>query len=132
MNLARSVLPLPVKALDAASNFGQPASMMVRGGDFIFVGGMIAVDPASGARMRGTAASETAQILANLDHMLTSAGSSLGNVVKVHVLLASMLEAPNVNEVFARVFADPPPARTMCGARLPDGAKVVIECTALA
>ena len=43
-----------------------------------------------------------------------------------------MLEAPNMNEVYARFFSDPPPARTVCGARLSDGVKVIIECTALA
>jgi 2-iminobutanoate/2-iminopropanoate deaminase len=104
----------------------------VRGGDFIFVSGLAAVDPRSGERMRGTTASETRHILANLRELLEAAGSSLEKVVKVNVLLASMLEAPNMNEVYARFFPDPPPARTVCGARLPDGVKVIIECTALA
>jgi hypothetical protein len=43
-----------------------------------------------------------------------------------------MLEAPNMNEIYARFFPEPPPARTVCGARLPDGVKVMIERTALA
>ena len=132
MSAKREVIPPPERALDAAKSFGQPASMAVRGGDFLFVSGLIAVDPASGERMRGTTASETHQILSNLEQLLEAAGSSLDKVVKVNVLLASMLEAPNMNEVYARFFPDPPPARTVCGARLPDGVKVVIECTALA
>jgi 2-iminobutanoate/2-iminopropanoate deaminase len=110
----------------------QPVSMAVRGGDFLFVSGLTAVDPRSGERMRGTTASETRAILANLRELLEAAGSSLDKVVKMNVLLASMLEAPNMNEVYASFFPDPPPARTVCGARLPDGAKVIIECTALA
>ena len=79
--------------------------MAVRGGDFLFVSGLIAVDPASGAPMRGTTASETRQILSNLERLLRAAGSSLDKVVKVNVLLASMLEAPNMNEVYARVLS---------------------------
>jgi 2-iminobutanoate/2-iminopropanoate deaminase len=82
--------------------------------------------------MRGTTAGETRQILTQLAQLLAAAGSSLDKVVKVNVLLASMLEAPNMNEVYARFFPDPPPARTVCGARLPEGVKVMIECTALA
>ncbi len=82
--------------------------------------------------LRGTTASETRQILTNLAQLLEAAGSSLDKVVKVNVLLHSMLEAQNMNEVYARFFPDPPPARTVCGARLPDGVKVIIECTALA
>ena len=82
--------------------------------------------------MSGTTASETRQILTNLRLLLEAAGSSLDKVVKVNVLLHSMLEAPNMNDVYVRFFPDPPPARTVCGARLPDGVKVIIECTALA
>ena len=100
-------------------------SLAVRGGDFVFVSGLT-------ARERGTTARETGLILEHLKEMLESAGSSLDRVVKVNVLLHSMLEAPNMNEVYARVFPEPPPARTVCGARLPDGVKVMIDCTALA
>ena len=104
----------------------------MRGGDFIFVSGLTAVDLQSGKPVRGTTASETRVILGNLKQLLEAAGSSIEKVVKVNVLLHSMLEAPNMNEVYARFFPDPPPARTVCGARLPDGVKVIIECTALA
>jgi 2-iminobutanoate/2-iminopropanoate deaminase len=130
MSAKREVVSPPMRALDAGTR--APASMAVRGGDFIFVSGLAAVDPRSGERMRGTTASETRNILANLRELLEAAGSSLEKVVKVNVLLASMLEAPNMNEVYARFFPEPPPARTVCGARLPDGVKVIIECTALA
>ena len=115
-----------------ASSSGQQASMAVRGGDFLFVSGLTAIDLQAGERMPGTTASETRQILTNLRPLLEAAGSSLDKVVKVNVLLHSMLEAPNMNDVYVRFFPDPPPARTVCGARLPDGVKVIIECTALA
>jgi 2-iminobutanoate/2-iminopropanoate deaminase len=132
MSLKREVMSPPVGALDVAGSLGQPASTVVRGGDFLFVSGLVAVDPQSGERVRGTTVSESRQILTNLRQLLEAAGSSLDKVVKVNVLLHSMLEAPNMNEVYARFFPDPPPARTVCGARLPDGVKVIIECTALA
>lgn len=132
MTLKREVMSPPVRALDVAGSLGQPASTVVRGGDFLFVSGLVAVDPQSGERVHGMTVSESRQILTNLRQLLEAAGSSLDKVVKVNVLLHSMLEAPNMNEVYARFFPDPPPARTVCGARLPDGVKVIIECTALA
>jgi 2-iminobutanoate/2-iminopropanoate deaminase len=110
----------------------KPVSTVVRGGDFLFVSGLIAIDPQSGKRLTGTTAGETQAILTNLKELLVRSGSSLERVVKVNVLLHSMLEAPNMNDVYARFFPDPPPARTVCGARLPDGVKVMMECTALA
>jgi 2-iminobutanoate/2-iminopropanoate deaminase len=110
----------------------KPVSMVVRGGDFLFVSGLVAIDLQSGKRLQGTTASETRTILTNLRELLERSGSSLEKVVKMSVILHSMLEAPNMNDVYVRFFPDPPPARTVCGARLPDGVKVMIECTALA
>ena len=132
MTPKREVIAPPDPARGLAPSAGEPVSMVVRGGDFLFVSGLTARDPRSGAPMRGTTASETRRILADLEQLLEAAGSSLDKVVKVNVLLHSMLEAPNMNEVYAGIFADPPPARTVCGARLPDGVKVIVECTALA
>jgi 2-iminobutanoate/2-iminopropanoate deaminase len=108
-----------------ATDPGRPRSLIVRGGAFLFVSGLTAAE-------RGTTASETREILTSLKQMLEAAGSSLDRVVKVNVLVHSMLEAQNMNDVYARFFPEPPPARTVCGARLPDGVKVMIECTVLA
>jgi 2-iminobutanoate/2-iminopropanoate deaminase len=131
MTMARTIVP-PPSGLDIAAALGQPASTLVRGGPFLFVSGLAAVDPATGARLRGPIMSETRVVLAALEQLLEAAGSSMHKVVKVNVLLASMLEAAPMNEVYAQFFADPPPARTVCGARLPDGCRIMIECTALA
>ncbi len=131
MALPRTIIT-PPPGLDAGASLGQPASTLVRGGPFLFVSGLVAVDPATGKLMRGTIMAETRMILGNLKQMLEAAGSSLDKVVKVNVLLASMLEAEPMNDVYLRFFPDPPPARTVCGARLPDGCRVMIECMALA
>jgi 2-iminobutanoate/2-iminopropanoate deaminase len=132
MTLQRAVVPPPVPGLDVAVTLKQPASSIVRGGPFLYVSGLCAVDPETGQRVHGTTMSETRVILTNLKRMLEAAGSSMDKVVKVNVLLHSMLEAVPMNDVYAKFFPDPPPARTVCGARLPDGCKVIIECTALA
>jgi 2-iminobutanoate/2-iminopropanoate deaminase len=132
MTLQRAVVPPPVPTLDVAVSLKQPASSIVRGGPFLYVSGLCAVDPETGQRVHGTTMSETRVILTNLKRMLEAAGSSMEKVVKVNVLLHSMLEAVPMNDVYAKFFPDPPPARTVCGARLPDGCKVIIECTALA
>ena len=131
MSLPREVIAPPLPGL-VAKRANWHASAAVRGGAFVFVSGLTAVDPATGEAIRDTTARETQRILENLRLILEAAGSSLERVVKVNVLVHSMLEAPNMNEIYARFFPEPPPARTVCGARLPDGAKVMIECTALA
>jgi 2-iminobutanoate/2-iminopropanoate deaminase len=131
MPAPREVIAPAARAPGTPGTLYQSASTIVRGGDFLFVSGLTAIYPTTGAQMRGTTVSETRQILTQLKQLLEAAGSSLDKVVKVNVLLHSMLEAPNMNEVYAHFFPEPPPARTVCGARLPDDAKVIIECTAL-
>ena len=42
MRAKREVISLPVRAPDTASSSGQPVSMAVRGGDFLFVSGLTA------------------------------------------------------------------------------------------
>ena len=118
--------------LNVSRNFNLPHSPGVRAGGFLFLSGMVAIDPATGERALGTVASETRQILSNMRHLLEAAGSSLAEVVKVNVLIYDMLEADNMNAVYRDFFPVDPPARTTCGVQLSSGLKVEIECIALA
>ncbi|MEK7875480.1 MAG: Rid family hydrolase [Pseudomonadota bacterium] len=83
----REVITAPLPGLDLRQHYGHYQSPAIRAGGLVFCSGMIPVDPQTGERTRGTTASETHQILANLKLMLEAAGSSLGKVVKVNVLL---------------------------------------------
>jgi len=132
MVLSRDVIAPKNPAFDMSRNLNLPLSPAIRAGSFIFVSGMVAVDPATGERMHGTVAAETRQILAAMAQVLESAGSSLAKAVKVNVLIYSMLEYNNMNEVYREFFPADPPARTVCGAGLSGGSKIEIECIALA
>jgi 2-iminobutanoate/2-iminopropanoate deaminase len=114
------------------SRFALPYAAAVKAGDFVFLSGLIAVDPATGERAHGTTASETRLILANMASILEDAGSSLAKVVKTTVWLASMLEQEDMNNAYRPLFPVAPPARTVCGAHLNYGMKVQIDCIALA
>ena len=132
MALSRQVIDPGSRAVDQSRKFNLPLSPAVRGGDFVFLSGMAAIDPATSERAHGTVAAETRQILTNIGELLEAAGSSLANVVKVNVLIYSMLEYENMNSVYREFFPADPPARTVCGVKLIGGHKVEIECVALA
>jgi 2-iminobutanoate/2-iminopropanoate deaminase len=132
MGFQREVIAPKNPALDTSRNLHLPVSSAIRAGGFIFVSGMVAIDPTSGERMHGTVAAETRQILVAMAQLLEAAGSSLDKAVKVNVLIYSMLEYNNMNEVYREFFPVDPPARTVCGAKLSGGSKVEIECIALA
>jgi 2-iminobutanoate/2-iminopropanoate deaminase len=120
------------QAIGSPQNLGLPLSPAIRAGDFVFVSGMVAGDPATDEPRHNTVAAQTRRILTNMAQLLERAGSSLAKVVKVNVLIYSMLEYENMNSVYREFFADDPPARTVCGATLIGGHKVAIDCVALA
>lgn len=132
MSATREIIQPRNPALNVSKNLKLPHSPGIKCGDFIFLSGMVSIDPTTGQRKLGTTDSETRQILENMAHMLESAGSSLAKVVKINVLLHSMLEFENMNAVYREFFPVDPPARTCCGVQLSFGLKVEIECIALA
>jgi 2-iminobutanoate/2-iminopropanoate deaminase len=131
MPLKREVIEPKNPVLNISQNFRLPHSPGIRAGEFIFLSGMVAIDPATGERLHGTVAAETRQILTNMAHLLEAAGSSLAKIVKANVLIYSMLEYENMNSVYREFFPTDPPARTVCGVKLIGGHKVEIECVAM-
>ena len=108
-----------------------PYSQAVKYGDMVFTSGQIPVDPATGRMVEGDIQTQTEQVFRNLDAVLSAAGTSLQNAVKVTVFLADMADFPKVNEVYARKFEEPFPARSCVEvSALPAGARVEIELVA--
>src|SRR3974390_2321660 len=62
----------------------------IRVGDYIFLSGMVPIDPATGERSHGPIAEQVRVTLANMRHMLESAGSSLEPALRVHVVLGAI------------------------------------------
>ena len=109
-----------------------PYSQAIKAGAFVFCSGQVALDPRTGQFVAGGVAEQTEQVLKNLSAVLEAAGSSLDQVVKTTVFLADMKEFSEMNEVYARFFSEPPPARaTVAAAGLPRDARVEIEAVAL-
>jgi 2-iminobutanoate/2-iminopropanoate deaminase len=109
-----------------------PYSQAIKAGGFVFVSGQIPTDPQTGEFVAGGITEQTEQVLKNLKAVLVASGSSLAQVVKTTVFLADMKEFSGMNEVYARFFPEPPPARaTVAVAGLPRDARVEIEVVAL-
>jgi reactive intermediate/imine deaminase len=104
-------------------------SQAVRVGNTVYVSGQIPLDPASGELIGGDIEAEIRRVFDNLAAIATAAGGSLGNVVKLSVFLTDLGHFPKVNEIMARYFREPYPARAAIGvAALPRGARVEMEC----
>ena len=108
-----------------------PYSQAIVAGGLIFCAGQGAIDPATQELRRGSITEETERTLRNLEAVLDAAGATFADVVKTTVFLADIDDFAAMNEVYARFFVDPPPARTTVEvAALPKGFKVEIECIA--
>jgi|SRR5688572_18702437 len=110
-----------------------PYSPGVRAGDLLFLSGTIGVRPGTRELVPGGIAAETRQTLENVRAALRAAGLDLRDAVKCTVFLADMRDYDAMNAVYAEFFPADPPARSAVGvAGLPLGARVEIECLALA
>jgi 2-iminobutanoate/2-iminopropanoate deaminase len=108
-----------------------PYSMGVRAGEFVYFSGQTPLDPTTGKLLEGGVPAQTEQCFRNLFAVLKAAGLTPDQVVKVNVFLTDMADFPAMNEVYAKQFAKPFPARTTIGvASLPLGARIEIEMIA--
>ncbi|MBP6016542.1 MAG: RidA family protein [Candidatus Promineofilum sp.] len=116
---------------DAPAAVG-PYSQAIRVGNHVFTSGQVALDPASGELVGDDVATQTEQVVRNLQAVLAAAGAALEHVIKTTVFLQSMGDFAAMNAVYARHFPEPFPARsTVEVGALPKGGLVEIECIAL-
>ena len=127
---------MPRRAIDDVPALGKvlgPYSRAVWAGRTLYLAGQLGIDPVTGKLVEGGAAAETEQLLKGLSAVLSSAGLSIGDVVKANVFLTSMDDFAAMNKVYETFFEPPYPARsTVAVAALPGGAHVEIELVASA
>ena len=112
-----------------------PYNQAVKAGGLLYCSGQIALDPATGLMVgAGDVEAETRQVLSNLQAVLEAGGSSPGQVLRTTVFLADLGDFARVNAIYAELFSDGvSPARACVEvAALPKGARVEIDCIALA
>ena len=113
---------------DSAPRAIGPYSQAIRSGDTVYLSGQIPLDPASMKVVDGPIEQQIERVFENLTAVAEAAGGSLANIVKLNVYLTDLQHFPHVNEVMARFFNEPFPARAAIGvAALPLGVPVEID-----
>ena len=101
-------------------------SQAVRCGDTVYLSGQIALDPQTMQMVEGIDA-QIVRVFENLKAVASASGGSLDHAVRVTVYLTDLANFARVNEVMAKYFSEPYPARAAVGvASLPRGALVEI------
>jgi 2-iminobutanoate/2-iminopropanoate deaminase len=120
----------PVISAKAPGAIG-PYSQGIVIGEFVFVSGQTPLLP-DGSMAPGGVAEHTAQCLKNALEILIASGLTLNDVVKTTVFMTDLGQFAAMNEVYAKHFRPPYPARsTVQVAALPKGADVEIEVLAV-
>lgn len=99
-------------------------SQAVRVGDTVYLSGQIGLDPAT-MQMEDGFDAQTERVFSNLAAVSEAAGGRLADAVKLTIYLTDLANFGKVNEVMARHFPEPFPARAAVGVKeLPKGALV--------
>ena len=103
-------------------------SQAVRAGNTVYLSGQIPLVPATMELETGDTRAQIARVFENLRAVARAAGGDLRDIVKLNVFLTDLAHFPLVNEVMAKYFAEPYPARAAIGvAALPKGASVEMD-----
>ncbi|QDP41810.1 RidA family protein [Radiobacillus deserti] len=122
-----------VKAIhtDKAPQAIGPYSQAIDAGDFVFVSGQIPINPDTGEVVEGIE-EQTAQVMKNLQAILTEAELSFSNVVKFTIYITSMEDFAIINEVYAGFLQEPYPARaTVEVSKLPKDVRIEMDVVAV-
>ena len=123
---------MAVESSGAPKPIGPYSQAIVEGG-FVFVSGMIGLDPATAKMVEGGVREQTARALASLKSVLEKAGSSPSKVTKTTVYIRDASYFKDMNEVYAGFFGDHKPARATLVTAFPrDDILVEIEAIARA
>ena len=92
-----------------------PYNHIAKVGQFISIGGIAGIDPATGQLAGSDVYSQAKQILQSFHVMLESVGSDLDHVLHLNVFLKNMSDFEEMNRAYVEMMGDHRPARTVIG-----------------
>lgn len=120
-----------VISTDKAPTAIGPYSQAIEVNGMVYTSGVIPVDPSTGNIPEGSVA-QAEQAFSNLKNLIEASGSSMDKVVKTTVFIKEMNDFAAINEVYAKYFPAPYPARSCVEvARLPKDVMLEIEAITL-
>ena len=103
---------MPRQVITSRGRAGSPLfSQGVKAGPFVFLSGIVGIDPSTGSLAGETIQAQTRQALTNCEAILQAGGASLDDVVEVGILLSNPADFAGLNEEYARWFPSDPPTR---------------------
>lgn len=109
-----------------------PYSPALKVGNLLFLSGSIPLDPVSGQLVAGGIVEQTTQVMENIKSLLEAAGAGFEQVARTTVFMVDLGEFAQMNEIYAKYFTAPYPARsTVQVVKLPRDVRVEIDVIAV-
>jgi 2-iminobutanoate/2-iminopropanoate deaminase len=97
----------------------------------LFLSGSIPLDPATGQVVAGDISAQATRVMENIKALLAAAGADFSHVVRTTVYMIDLGEFATMNEIYAKYFVKPYPARsTVQVVKLPRDVRVEIDVIA--
>ena len=107
-----------------------PYSQGVQAGDFIYFSGQIPLSSETGEIVGTTIEEQTAQIMKNIEGLLTSQQLTFANVVKTTCFLIDMADFAAFNNIYAEYFINKPARSCVAVRELPKSVLCEVEVIA--
>ncbi|MGB3726513.1 MAG: RidA family protein [Glaciecola sp.] len=103
-------------------------SQAVKAGNTVYLSGQIPLVPSTMEMVSDNFEAQAVQVFDNIQAVVEAAGGSIANLVKVNIFLTDLGQFATVNEVMARYFSEPYPARAAVQvSALPRQAQIEID-----
>ncbi|MBR9830441.1 MAG: RidA family protein [Oceanospirillales bacterium] len=103
-------------------------SQAVKAGNTVYISGQIPLNPETMEMVTESFEAQAVRVFENLKAIAEEAGGSLGECVKLTILLSDMDYFAQVNEVMSRYFSEPYPARAAFAVKaLPKAADIEVD-----
>lgn len=107
-----------------------PYSQAVWAGNFLYLSGMMPIDPSTGALEPADITVQASRIMKNIEAVLSEAGLTQDNVVKTTCFLSDMGNFAAFNAVYGEYFSSKPARSCVAVKDLPKNALVEVEVIA--
>ncbi len=103
-------------------------SQAVKAGTTVYLSGQIPLVPETMEIISDDFAEQATQVFENVKAVCEAAGGTINDMVKVNIFLPDLSHFATVNEIMAKYFNKPYPARAAIGVKeLPKGSQIEID-----
>ena len=103
-------------------------SQAIKVGNTVYLSGQIPLNPKTMELIEGDMSAQIMRVFDNLTAVANAAGGSLADISKLNIFLTDLTHFSLINEMMAKYFSEPYPARAAIGvANLPKNALVEMD-----